>query len=32
MAKSVGADRLVPKFVADELAMLVREVVLGVTH
>ncbi|MBK8960089.1 MAG: chemotaxis protein CheV [Proteobacteria bacterium] len=29
MAESVGADRLVPKFVADDLAMVVREVVLG---
>ena len=29
MAESVGADRLVPKFVADDLALVVREVVLG---
>lgn len=29
MAASVGADRLVPKFVADDLAAVVREVVLG---
>jgi hypothetical protein len=29
MAESVGADRLVPKFVADDLATVVREVVLG---
>lgn len=29
MAASVGADRLVPKFVADELAAMVRDVVLA---
>ncbi len=29
MAESVGADRLVPKFVADDLAAVVRDYVLG---